>query len=25
MPELGIDVPVSDFYQGLEYEPPTDD
>lgn len=25
MPELGIAVPVSDFYQGLEYEPPTDD
>lgn len=25
MPELGIQVPVSDFYQGLAYEPPTDD
>ena len=25
MPELGIEVPVSDFYQGLVYEPPTDD
>ena len=25
MPELGIEVAVSDFYQGLEYEPPNDD
>ncbi|MGE4046807.1 MAG: Uma2 family endonuclease [Acetobacteraceae bacterium] len=24
MPELGIEVPVADFYTGLEYEPPDD-